>query len=72
MMAVRDFELYLSNTREMFRDELESSDMNWKIDLREFILRSFRLCSNQFEEDTLRENLQEEFGLYLESLKKAE
>ena len=65
MMAVREFEEYIRDNRFIFRDMLESSDGK----IKEFIQYVFNDCTNQFEEDTLIENLKEEFEDYLKEFK---
>lgn len=68
MMAVKDFEEYIENVREDFRVTLDTSDMI-SINMEATILSYFKKCTNQFEEDTLIENLKEEFENYLKEVK---
>lgn len=66
-MAVKDFEKYVEIGREKFKrilfDELDIRYMKG------LIKRLFKECTNQFEEDTLIENLKEEFENYLKEMK---
>lgn len=70
-MTVKDFGVFVENTRREFSEQLRMGDA-WQDDLKEFIYRRFELCTNQFEEDTLVENLAEEYKLYLKELAKNE
>lgn len=67
MMAVMDFVDYVEIGRDKFKRIL--FDGYRMVDLKIFIRRLFKECSNQFEEDTLIENLKEEFENYLKEVK---
>lgn len=68
MMAVREFEEYIKNCRKEFRENLDVTDIyGFKMNAK--IKNFFKECTNQFEEDTLIENLKEEFEDYLKEFK---
>lgn len=69
-MTIETFEDFIIRSRAEFKERLNESVIDNGI--KAFVLSLFDSCHSQFEEDTLKENLQEEFGFYLESLKKAE
>ena len=68
ILTVYDFEEYVKECREGFRKQLNYKDL-WIGDLDDYIINKFSECTNQFEEDTLIENLKEEFEDYLKGLK---
>lgn len=66
-MTIFEFDDYVKRTREGFKDRLRYNDQ-YLFNIDEFVILSFKSCTNCFEEQTLIENLKEEYGLYLESL----
>lgn len=74
-MEVKEFERFVKNCRTIFRAELDGNGdfigtiyENFKI-MFKFMLER---CCSAFEEEILKEHLQEEFLEYMDSLQKTE
>lgn len=67
-MTVMNFEEYVEESRKRFSKRIHDGEYDM-IDMKIFIKRIFKKCTNQFEEDTLIENLKEEFEDYLKEVK---
>lgn len=68
-MAVRDFEEFIKNCREEFRWQINGY-INGSRELKDILKGMLGECCSEFEEETLKENLQEEFKLYMEGMTK--
>lgn len=68
-MAVKEFDGFVKESREIFRNTLESG-FKYTAELEVGLKKMFDECTNDFEEQTLMENLREEFQDYMESLTK--
>lgn len=69
-MYLEEMYTEMPKMRELFKGYLEMMDGSIdKIDLKGFLKDCLNKCGSQFEEQTLEENLKEEFGLYLGGLK---
>lgn len=64
-MAVKNFEEFIKNCREEFRWNINGSR-----ELKDILKGMLDECCSKFEEETLKENLQEEFKLYMEGMTK--
>ena len=72
-MPVVEFRGFIKKVRAEFEMILNGGYVYADKDtLKVFLRDCLDMCTNQFEEDILKENLQEEFGLYFENLKEAE
>lgn len=72
-MAVENFTMLIDKAREEFRWILKGyseTTQNERDGLKKMIKKYLDKCCSDFEEEALKENLQEEFKLYLESLKR--
>lgn len=68
-MEVRDFEEFIKNCREEFRWQINGY-INGSRELKDILKRMLGECCSKFEEETLKESLQEEFKLYMEGMTK--
>lgn len=67
-MAIVKFETFIKETRKEFRD-LIMIYLDGEIgEMKRMIKNKLDECRSDFEVDVLKENLQEEFGLYLNEL----
>lgn len=65
-MEVREFEVFISTTKETFKNQLEyGRDIK---EIRSWITRQFRHCCSDFEEKTLTENLAKVFQDWLKEM----
>lgn len=65
-MEISNFENFIKETRESFKDTLKhSTGVKECLDV---IIKAFDECSNEFEELTLIENLREEYDNYCAGL----
>lgn len=68
-MTIFEFETFIEKTRKEFR-ELITIYLNGKVgEMKRLIKDKLDECCSEFEANVLKENLQEEFGLYLDELK---
>ena len=68
-MTIIEFETFIKESRKEFR-ELIDNYLNGKVEeMKKTIKNKLDECQSDFEVTVLKENLQEEFGLYLEELK---
>ena len=68
-MTIIEFETFIKESRKEFR-ELIGNYLNGEMeDMKEMIKNKLDECQSDFEVSVLKENLQEEFGLYLDELK---
>lgn len=68
-MTIIEFETFIKESRKEFR-ELIRNYLNGEIEeMQKMIKNKLDKCQSDFEENVLKENLQEEFGLYLDELK---
>ena len=68
-MAIAEFGTFIETARKEFR-ELITIYLNGEVGkMKKLIKGKLDECCSEFEEDVLKENLQEEFGLYLDELK---
>lgn len=68
-MTIIEFETFIKESRKEFR-ELIGNYLNGKIEaMKKTIKNKLDECQSDFEVTVLKENLQEEFGLYLDELK---
>lgn len=67
-MEAKNFGRFVIRIRHNMRQLLKGViDYRENMDeLKEMIGEAFAECTNQFEEDTLKENLQDEFGIWLD------
>lgn len=65
-MEVKKFDGFIWKVRKAFSRML--NDESRHKGMKKFIMRQYERCCSEFEEQTLIENLKEEYGLYLESL----
>lgn len=74
-MEVKKFERWIRTCRIAFRKELDGTgvfvDTTFKT-FKEMFKSMLEKCCSEFEEQTLKENLQEEFRDYMNSLQKTE
>jgi hypothetical protein len=69
-MLLNEMYTEIPRMRELFKGYLECMDGTVdKLNLKKFLRECLDECGSQFEEQTLEENLKEEFGLYMENLK---
>lgn len=68
-MAVKNFEEFIKNCREEFRWQINGY-INGSRELKDILKKMLGECYSEFEEETLKENLQEEFKLYMEGITK--
>lgn len=68
-MEIYNFITFIKDSRNELRNALEA-DKGTKEVLLPILKRQLGACCSTFEETTLKENLQEEFGLYMDSLPK--
>lgn len=68
-MAVKDFDKFVKESRERFREDLKYST-RFVGEFTDTMRGMFNECTNNFEEQTLMENLREEFQDYMETLTK--
>lgn len=68
-MTIIEFETFIKESRKEFR-ELIDNYLNGKVEeMKKTIKNKLDECQSDFEVTVLKENLQEEFGLYLDELK---
>ena len=68
-MTIIEFETFIKESRNEFR-ELIDNYLNGKVEeMKKTIKNKLDECRSDFEVTVLKENLQEEFGLYLDELK---
>ena len=68
-MTIFEFETFIKESRKEFR-ELIGDYLNGEIEeMKKMIKNKLDECKSEFEVNVLKENLQEEFGLYLDELK---
>lgn len=68
-MTIFEFETFIKESRKEFR-ELIDNYLNGKVEeMKKTIKNKLDECQSDFEVTVLKENLQEEFGLYLDELK---
>lgn len=72
-MEITYFEEFVKESRLKFRESLELNADNGNIvDITALLKEMLDECCSEFEEETLKENLQEEFKLYLNSISEGE
>lgn len=68
-MTIFEFETFIKESRKEFR-ELITIYLNGEVgEMKTLIKDKLNECQSDFEVTVLKENLQEEFGLYLDELK---
>ena len=68
-MTIFEFETFIKESRKEFR-ELIGNYLNGEMEeMKKMIKNKLDECRSDFEVNLLKENLQEEFGLYLDELK---
>ena len=68
-MTIFEFETFIKESRKEFR-ELITIYLNGEVgEMKRLIKNKLDECQSDFEVNVLKENLQEEFGLYLDQLK---
>lgn len=68
-MTIIEFETFIKESRKEFRELIENY-LNGKVEeMKKTIKNKLDECQSNFEVIVLKENLQEEFGLYLDELK---
>ena len=68
-MTIFEFETFIKESRKEFR-ELITIYLNGEVgEMKKLIKDKLDECQSDFEVNVLKENLQEEFGLYLDELK---
>ena len=68
-MTIFEFETFIKESRKEFR-ELITIYLNGEVgEMKKLIKDKLNECQSDFEVTVLKENLQEEFGLYLDELK---
>ena len=68
-MTIIEFETFIKESRKEFR-ELIGNYLSGEIEeMKKMIKNKLDECQSDFEVTVLKENLQEEFGLYLDELK---
>ena len=68
-MTIIEFETFIKESRKEFR-ELITIYLNGEVgEMKKLIKDKLNECQSDFEVNVLKENLQEEFGLYLDELK---
>lgn len=68
-MTIIEFETFIKESRKEFR-ELITIYLNGEVGkMKKLIKDKLDECCSEIEENVLKENLQEEFGLYLDELK---
>ena len=68
-MTIFEFETFIKESRKEFR-ELITIYLNGEVEeMKRLIKDKLNECQSDFEVSVLKENLQEEFGLYLDELK---
>ena len=68
-MTIFEFETFIKESRKEFR-KLIGDYLNGEIEeMKKMIKNMLDECQSDFEVTVLKENLQEEFGLYLDELK---
>lgn len=68
-MTIFEFETFIKESRKEFR-KLIGNYLNGEIEeMKKMIKNMLDECQSDFEVTVLKENLQEEFGLYLDELK---
>ena len=68
-MTIIEFETFIKESRKEFR-ELITIYLNGEVgEMKELIKNKLNECQSDFEVTVLKENLQEEFSLYLDELK---
>lgn len=68
-MTIFEFETFIKESRKEFRELIENY-LNGEVEeMKKTIKNKLDECQSDFEVTVLKENLQEEFGLYLDELK---
>ena len=68
-MAILEFETFIKEARKEFRDLITIYLDGEVEEMKQMIKNKLDECRSDFEVGVLKENLQEEFGLYLDQLK---
>lgn len=69
-MEIIELKEFIEESRKKFRNKLRERSDESVEGLKELIVEMFAKCCSTFEEETLKENLQEEFKLYMEGMTK--
>lgn len=67
-MAILEFETFIKEARKEFRDLITIYLDGEVEEMKQMIKNKLDECRSDFEVSVLKENLQEEFGLYLNEL----
>lgn len=67
-MAILEFETFIKEARKEFRDLITIYLDGEVKEMKQMIKNKLDECRSDFEVSVLKENLQEEFGLYLNEL----
>ena len=68
-MTIIEFGTFIEESRKEFRELIENY-LNGEVEeMKKLIKDKLNECQSDFEVNVLKENLQEEFGLYLDELK---
>ena len=68
-MTIFEFGTFIEESRKEFRELIENY-LNGEVgEMKKLIKDKLNECQSDFEVTVLKENLQEEFGLYLDELK---
>ena len=68
-MTIFEFETFIKESRKEFREPI-TIYLNGEVgEMKRLIKDKFNECQSDFEVSVLKENLQEEFSLYLDELK---
>ena len=68
-MTIIEFGIFIEESRKEFRELIENY-LNGEVEeMKKTIKNKLDECQSDFEVTVLKENLQEEFGLYLDELK---
>lgn len=68
-MTIIEFETFIKESRKEFRELIENYPNGKVEEMKKTIKNKLDECQSDFEVTVLKENLQEEFGLYLDELK---
>lgn len=71
-MSIGNFNEFIKESRILFREHISTYLTKGSLIMKTLIKEMLEKCESDFEIETLKENLQEEFKLYLDAIERGE